>query len=544
MFAHTRSHHTVSGSTAASMSLFKLFPVVAVVALVVSATAVQGAGPSPISVFVSDNAGARLESRTAIQWKTVEDELAAAGGASIRLDTHKHYQKFDGVGGSFMRAGATVLNKMPADVQENILRDLFHPTEGAGFVLGKVPIGATDFGVPEWYTYADTPTPTDSSLPEFTMQVDLDPTQGIIPFVQRAQKMAGRRLRLEATLDYLPAWMLDSTVPMPAAELNATLMSSIANYYLKYALAMKDNDVPCEFLSLFNELTDSYMNASYENTHTLLVNYVAPLFKAHPGSPKLTWTEKFGRRVTLESSPSFYEMPGVQAATEAIFYHGYDCNYGPAEGLGWQCNGFNTTCPYLAESSQMMRQFYEQYGHNRTLWMTELCYASEFGDYQVANGCAALPRLDFQDSMQWGAMMFADFNIIQASGWIYWNLILDTTGGPWLISPEHNDPDPNEQQPVLVADPTTGKYYLTGGYYALAHFGRYVSTDSVRVEATSHGVSSQLSSIAFFDAKKSVVTMVLMNDDVSSTEFSLILGKQTAKVTVPAISFTTLQFHL
>ncbi len=53
-------------------------------------------------------------------------------------------------------------------------------------------------------------------------------------------------------------------------------------------------------------------------------------------------------------------------------------------------------------------------------------------------GCAPLPRYDFQDAMQWGAMLYADFLIVQASGWIYWNMILDTTGGPWLISPEHN----------------------------------------------------------------------------------------------------------
>lgn len=388
----------------------------------------SGASPGPITVFISDNQGARLQKQGEyIHWESARDNKSNQPN-SITLDPSRKFQVFDGVGGSFMRAGATVLNKMPEAVQEDILRDLFHPEHGAGFILGKVPIGATDFGVPEWYTYADEPTPDDSSLPQFSVKIDLDDQQGVIPFVQRAQRMAGRPLRLEATLDYLPAWLMDNTVALPSADLNTTLLPSIATYYLKYSQAMHENHVPIEFMSLFNELTDSYMTASYENVHSLLVDHIAPLFKAHPGSPKLTWTEKFGRRVTLESSPSFYEMSGVQDATEVIFYHGYDCNYGPAEGLGWQCDGLNTSCPYLEESAQMMRQFYEQYGQNRTLWMTELCYASEFGDYQVANGCASLPRLDFQDSMQWGAMIFADFNIIQASGWIYWNLILDTTG--------------------------------------------------------------------------------------------------------------------
>jgi O-glycosyl hydrolase len=417
---------TAAAATAKKMRMLVLGALVGTVLLGVGA--VSTSNLSPITVFLSDDQGARLQKQEgSIHWESRDDAKVPLKN-SVTLDPTQRYQAFDGVGGSFMRSGATVLNKMPPQVQQDILRDLFHPQQGAGFVLGKVPVGATDFGVPEWFTYADTPTPEDINLPEFSIKIDLDEQQGVIPFVQRAQKMAGRPLRLEATLDYLPGWMMDSTVALPSADLNTTLLPAIANYYLKYAAAMRANNVPLEFMSLFNELTDSYMTASYENVHSLLVDHVAPLFKAHPGSPKLTWTEKFGRRVTLESSPSFYDLAGVQDATEVIFYHGYDCNYGPAEGLGWQCNGLNTTCPYLEESSQMMRQFYEQYGQNRTLWMTELCYASEFGDYQVANGCASLPRLDFQDSMQWGAMIFADFNIIQASGWIYWNLILDTTG--------------------------------------------------------------------------------------------------------------------
>ncbi len=83
-----------------------------------------------------------------------------------------------------MRAGATLLNQMPDDVQEDILRDLFDKDDGMGIRLGKVPIGATDFGVPEWYTYADEPQSFD--LPKFDMSHDLDEKQGFIPFLQRA----------------------------------------------------------------------------------------------------------------------------------------------------------------------------------------------------------------------------------------------------------------------------------------------------------------------------------------------------------------------
>ena len=272
------------------------------------------------------------------------------------------HQRFDGIGGSFMRAGATLLNAMSEDVQHKILEALFHPIKGAGFTLGKVPIGATDFGVPSWYTYADSPQSSD--LPQFSIDHDLDPVAGFIPFVRRAAAAAGRPLRLQATMDYPPAWMINSTVPLPGATLNTTLLPALAQYYLKYADALADAGVPLDFLSLFNELTDSYMNATYASVRDLLVDHVAPLFAAEAAArgnvrarelrsspdavaranarvagttgetadaeasasappPKLTWTEKFGRRITAEASPSFYQLPGVAAVTGALFYHGW-----------------------------------------------------------------------------------------------------------------------------------------------------------------------------------------------------------------------------
>jgi len=81
--------------------------------------------------------------------------------------------------------------------------------------------------------------------------------------------------------------------------------------------------------------------------------------------------------------------------------------------------------------------------------------------------------------------IYAHFARIGASGWIYWNMILDTSGGPWLISPEHLDPVLNPQQPVIVVDVELGTFYTTDVYYALAHLGRYVTVGSTRVDVSS-----------------------------------------------------------
>ena len=109
----------------------------------------------------------------------------------------------------------------------------------------------------------------------------------------------------------------------------------------------------------------------------------------------------FGRRETAVDAPAFFARPGVDEFTDAIFYHGYDCNYGIVNGEyingGWQCDGLNATCARLDESAALLRDFVHRVAPNKPVWLTELCYATEFGDYNVSLGCSPLPRLDFQD---------------------------------------------------------------------------------------------------------------------------------------------------
>jgi len=143
----------------------------------------------------------------------------------------KQKQKFEGIGGSFMRAGATVLNKMPSAVQEQILTDLFDPVDGAQFTVGKVPIACTDFGVPVWYTYAEESQSED--LPFFSIEKDLDEEQGFVPLVKRANAVAGKPVRLEATLDYLPRWMLNTTTPLPEPQV-CSIYQLVNSYFLRH----------------------------------------------------------------------------------------------------------------------------------------------------------------------------------------------------------------------------------------------------------------------------------------------------------------------
>jgi len=372
-----------------------------------------------------------------------------------------------------------------------------------------------------------------------------------VHYVRRASRIAGKHIRLESTMDYAPWWMLNSTIPLPGADLNTTLYGALALYYQKFYQAFASHGIPIEYLSLFNEL-GGYTNATFPHVQDLLVNYVGPLFRQRKGAPKITWSEMYGRSHYADVGPSFFNMPGVFQNNEVVMYHGYDCgDFG-----GWTCQGLNATCPLLAQSAANFSAFVRKYAPGLKLWMTELCYATEFGDYPLPPACPPIPRVDFDDAMQWGRIIFYDFTTIGVSGWIYWNMILDTNGGPWLVSPEHNNPEQNPQQPVIIGDPQNGKFYLTGVYYALAHLGRYVPEGSVRVDLASASqrknkstrpsstpeLPVNLYAFAFMHSSKIVVW--LMNDSPYDRDVTLVLGDFYATVHMSPVSLMTLDFKL
>jgi hypothetical protein len=114
--------------------------------------------------------------------------------------------------------------------------------------------------------------------------------------------------------------------------------------------------------------------------------------------------------------------------------------------------------------------------------MDELCYAYEAGYSKQKQ----LPIREFADGDRWGDVIFGDLEA-GASAWLYWNAILDETGGPWAVSPVHGNPDPNIQHPVVIINKTTHEITYTGTYYYLAHFSKFVRPGAIRVQTTGRG---------------------------------------------------------
>jgi glucosylceramidase len=166
--------------------------------------------------------------------------------------------------------------------------------------------------------------------------------------------------------------------------------------------------------------------------------------------------------------------------------------------------------------------------------MDELCYAYEAGYPKKKK----LPIYEFDDGDVWGNVIFSDLEA-GTSAWLYWNAILDETGGPWAVSPVHGNPDPNVQHPVVIINKSTHEITYTGTYWYLAHFSKFVRPGAVRVETVGKAEGVR---VMTFETPEGGYVAQMLNSRNENTDVNLEAKGKTLHLTLPACSITTAEW--
>ena len=462
-----------------------------------------GCATSPLTLaqqarlISSSRAGDRLAEKRAASFKRANRPTA-----TFHINPLVTHQTIAGFGATFLEAAMLCLNSLEPEQQEAVLRALFDPDTGAGFSAMKTVIAGTDFmSAGPWYTYADGP--GDLELKSFSIARDLGPT-GLVTFIKRARRYG--TFVLQAPMDYPPDWMLFDVEKNQ--DVDPRYFDTLAHYYLRYLREYEKQGIIVDYLSLFNE-PGIYTNIPYEKIRELLKNHVGPLFAREGVRTKLQLSEAPDRGNAYRNYPKVLDDPEARKYIANLPYHGY--RGGPKD---------------LSEILELHRRY-----PDLPLWMTEVCHAYAAGTPETMK----LPRFDFEDGDFWGNEIFSDLES-DASAWIYWNLILDEKGGPWLVSPVHHNPDPNVEHPVVIVDRQTKKVTYTGLYYYLAHFSRYVRPGSVRIGTT--GRSNGIRCVAFSAPDRHIVAQ-LMNSRNRDARVTVECHNSILELVLPAGSITT-----
>ncbi len=431
---------------------------------------------------------------------------------SITIDTASRYQKIDGFGATFNEAGMICLNSLSGGSRDSVLRNLFDPESGCGYTLMKSPIAACDFAsAGPWYNYDDTP--GDTAMSHFSIERDLGP-DGLVTFIKAASAFG--RFEIESPMDFAPDWMYFGLKP-GQKHIKPEYYKALARYYSKYLQAYASQGITIDYLDLFNEAHNPwYSNVTYSEMGEMIKNFVVPRLKADGLSTKIQFGETSNRPEAVEKFPPVLSDPDILADISSLTIHGYD----------WD---------KFAAASELHNKF-----PDLPIWMTEVCYArvGNMPTNEPKDRPFPLPDYDFSDGEFWGNMVMNDMKN-WVSGWIYWNMILDQDGGPWLVSEIHGDPDDNRQQPVVIIDRKTKKVSYTGLYYYLAHFSKFIRPGAYRVNTS--GGAQQLNFAGFQNTDGSIVINIINNG--GETDCKVAWKNKMAVCKLKKHSITTLKWN-
>jgi glucosylceramidase len=448
-----------------------------------------------VRVWVTSQSGDRIASKPPVRF------AASAPGATVfRIDENKKDQEIIGFGASLLEAGMICLNSLPPDRQEKVLESLFDPAKGAGFSAMKTVIAATDFmSAGPFYTYDDHP--GDVAMKFFSIQRDLGPN-GLITYIRRARGYGS--FVLQAPMDYPPDWMLFDV--HKNQDVDPRYFDALAQYYLHYLREYEKQGVFIDYLSLFNE-PEIYTKIPAVKIRDLLKDHVGPLLAKEGIRTRIQPSEYNDRARAYKNWPVILDDPQARKYAAAIVYHAYEF-----------------------KEFEKIAELHRRYP-DLPLWMTEVCHSYNTDTPRSA----VLPITNYADGDFWGKQIMNDLES-GTSAWIYWNMILDEGGGPWLVSTVHRDPDGNRQHPVVIIDRKTKEVTYTGLYYYLAHFSKFVRPGAVRVAVSGSG--AQVRCVAF-RAKDGGMIAEVLNSAKERRTASLSWHGRSTRLALPPLSITT-----
>jgi glucosylceramidase len=466
---------------------------------VVAAMLACAAMAQDVRVVVTSKAGDRLREGAKLHFT----RAAKTETATFEVRDDVRHQTMAGFGASFLEAGMICLNSLDERAQEEVLKALFDPKQGAGFSAMKTVIAGTDFmSAGPWYTYDDTP--GDVTMEHFSIARDLGPN-GLIPYIKRARRYG--QFALQAPMDYPPDWMLFDV--NSNQDVNPAYFDALALYYLRYLREYERNGVVIDYLSLFNE-PGIYTKISFERIHDLIKDHVGPLLEKEKVRTKIQLSEANTRSKAYSGYPVVLDDAAARKYVSVMPYHGYEAKQGDYDKI---------------------RELGKRYP-DLPLWMTEVCHAYAVGTPRSV----ALPKLDYEDGDYWGQQIFNDVEA-GTSAWIYWNMILDQRGGPWLISPVHGNPDNNGQHSVVMIDTEKKTVTYTGLYYYLTHFSKFVRPGAQRIESSG---SLQGVRMLVFRTPDGGHVAELMNSLAAPARVKLRWQERVVSVELPALSMNSL----
>ncbi|XP_055318388.1 lysosomal acid glucosylceramidase-like [Sitodiplosis mosellana] len=369
------------------------------------------------------------------------------------LDVSKTYVKikdiingrqFHGMGGTYTGSTAYVTSLMSTTLQRHVYKSFYSPNNGTNLSIVRVPIGSTKNKVGKQWTYNENP-PNDSRLTNFSA-FNREDRLRLCQLKQLKRIAKNPSIEFMAVASKAPEWMTRTILNGKRNVLKREFYQTWADYHLKYLQMMDNECIRFSSISTGQRPDSSYNSPEYSplawdpyEQGKWLANNLGPTLRASNFS-NITIIAYDDSR---QSIPYFASSMNVGDKNAMRFVD--------AIGIQNEKNRY-----YL---STVLDLTYAAFP-SKAILNTE----SSFPDVKLGswNNAEAL-ALDIIDNLQHDSL-----------GYIVNNLILNLDGGPGITGEK-------QDAPILVSKDST-EFYKQPMFYVLAHFSKYITPGSVRLD--------------------------------------------------------------
>ncbi|MBI9059308.1 MAG: glycoside hydrolase family 30 protein [Labilibaculum sp.] len=391
-------------------------------------------------------------------------EFSAGNEAvTIQILPDEKYQEIIGFGGSFTESSAYLLNQLSKENRELIL-DAYFSDKGAKYSLTRTHINSCDFSVSN-YSYA--PIADDMMLENFSVEEDKD---DIIPMIKEAMAISEDGFKILSSPWTAPPWMKDNK-DWKGGKLLPKYYDTWALFFSKYIEEYKKEGIDIWGLTVENEPLGN--NSNWESMHFSPEEMVEFVSK-HMG-PKL---KEDGHDVKILGYDQ--NRDELEEWADIMYKDEESSKYFDGMAIHW----YASTYDFMPESLQ----YTYKKAPNKLMIQSEACADSEIPHWNDDAWYWS------KEATDWGWDWAPDDqkhlhpkyvpvyryardiigcmnNYVQ--GWIDWNMVLDTQGGPnwvqnWCLAP-------------VIVDPEKDEVYFTPLYHTMAHFSKYIRPGAVRI---------------------------------------------------------------
>jgi len=493
----------------------------------------------------------------------------------IRPDIVK--QKLMGIGTSFTESSAYVLAHLTHE-QRLVVMENIYSEKGANFSLARTPIGATDFSVTGKYSYADVK--GDAELTHFDIGVDhdgfnpvdhpniKDTSFDLLPMIKEAlaikNKQADKDLTIIASAWTAPAWMKDiedwyitgtaeNNYQGTGGALKPEYLGSYADYILKYLDAYQAEGVNIWGLTPVNEPHGN--NGQWESMHftaesqsAFIKNHLGPkLQSSQHQEVKLLVYDQNRDQLEHWADVIFSDKEAAQYVDGAAV-HWYESTFkvnedvfdrvhekypnfsiihteGTIDDLGKDAPE-GILDPIAFKESNWFNNDSFWWNANATDWAYTATWAPEPQDHPIYTPVHRYARNIIVSLDHW------------VEGWIDWNIVLDSHGGPNHVGNFCGAP--------IMIDTETGEIYYTPIYYILSQFSKTIrpGDNAIQVETQLDGLSDDALHVSASINDENLLSVQLLNTTKQPIKYALQIGSQYSEITIKANALQTVRVKI